>query len=101
MEYGWLGNDGTFYACDYAGHLVLSEEICRKKGWKFFETLLDDFDISGSEELLERRGFIKLTGYGNSRWFEPKYPPTQKQLDVLLTWEMDTGKTIKWLDQYR
>ena len=87
-DFGWLSPDGLFYKCNYGGHLFLAEEICKQKGWK----------AEVADYYLEKRNWIHKT---RLRWNEPLFPPSQRQMDVLLTWEMETGQTIEWMDTYR
>lgn len=86
-NYGWLSPDGLFYSCPHGGHSELAERICELRGLK----------NENSSYHLERRNWIHKT---NGVWSEPFSYPTQRQLDVLLPWELENWK-IPWMRSYR
>jgi hypothetical protein len=104
FRYGWLSPYGELYACEYSGHSKLAFEIAQSKGWiPKKENFKDSNDYDG-EQILEYRNWIKAAGRssGPIDWLEPDMSaPTQRQMDVLLTWEMESGRKIDWLDLYR
>jgi hypothetical protein len=84
---GWLSPDGRFYECDYTEHWTTAEDLVIESGYKC--------DIGDGELTLEKRGWVKRS---DTEWYCPMKNPTQSQLDVLLSFEVDTGQVIAWLN---
>jgi hypothetical protein len=87
-KFGWISPTGDFYGCLYAGHIELADDIVH--------TVLMQLDFvnnnqsmnNNAELALEKSGWIKIGGLGNSSFFlhDDSSEPTQSQHDTVFDW---------------
>ena len=92
-DYGWIGTNGAFYACNTTEHRSLAAIICKQ---------VLGFETWNEEGALEERGWVKVTKssyYGKSPAFFRKKPLTQAQINTIFDWYQAHGEEMPSVDR--
>lgn len=85
---GWLNPNGDLYKCEWAGHLILSEEIIKQKYSEYYPEYTGYKYEYEPDDILIRLGWIKLTTTNGYGWWPEMEIVPQAQYDTIFDWCM-------------
>ena len=76
---GYIDRKGNFYKCGFEGHRYLAEELFFSKTLEVKDEENDLALCKNYEEILEKRGWVKISASRIACWFKTGYSNEQKE----------------------